>query len=253
MSCSPCGARLPGVTREVGQAAPQHQPQRPGHRRADRRGPPRTGGWPRPVRARAGPPAARTGSPRRRAVDRARGAVQHPARGPHRTTRRQRPGDRGGQRGPDRRAARRCPGPSSSWIVAKAVLRQHEMMPDQAGVPGDRARRPRPGCPAAVAASIWLKPLVNMNDWYCSTPSSSQIAASPSCRPSTRRGLPVLIGCPVRPAPPGGLAHPRRRSGWMPRFSSVSRPQDPPRRASSPPLWLESWPGQSPLASMPVR
>ena len=36
------------------------------------------------------------------------------------------------------------------------------------------------GLPAALSASIWLKARVNITDWYWSTPSSSQIAASPS-------------------------------------------------------------------------
>src|SRR5215471_6431346 len=53
-----------------------------------------------------------------------------------------------------------------------------------------------PGLPAAIPASIWLNPLPNMNDCSCSTASSSQNAASPSC--SQRR---KLGAAQVRPAP----------------------------------------------------
>src|SRR5215467_750236 len=53
-----------------------------------------------------------------------------------------------------------------------------------------------PGLPAAIPASIRLNPLPNMNDCSCSTASSSQNAASPSC--SRRR---KLGAAQVRPAP----------------------------------------------------
>ena len=63
------------------------------------------------------------------------------------------------------------------------------------------------GLPAAVPASIWPNPLVNMNDWYCSTASSSQTAARASCSTRLVSGgchapsaallsLPRLAACP---------------------------------------------------------
>ena len=57
------------------------------------------------------------------------------------------------------------------------------------------------GCRSAVPASIWLNPLVNMNDWYCSTPSSSQMAARASCsaRLASSDGLAAAASVPSLP------------------------------------------------------
>ena len=76
------------------------------------------------------------------------------------------------------------PSPSSSWIVAKMALSSTMWWSTRFAfqVMGFAMTA---GLPSAVPASIWLNPLaplVNMNAWYCSTPSRSQMAARTSCR-----------------------------------------------------------------------
>src|SRR5262250_1749239 len=53
-----------------------------------------------------------------------------------------------------------------------------------------------PGLPAAIPVIIWLNPLPNMNDCSCSTASSSQIAASPSCSQRRKLGAAQARGTP---------------------------------------------------------
>ena len=62
------------------------------------------------------------------------------------------------------------------------------------------------GLPAAVPASIWLNPLPNMNDCNCSTASSSQIAASPSCSQRRKLGAAQVRVTPLAPRPGGQAA-----------------------------------------------
>ena len=103
------------------------------------------------------------------------------------------------------------------------------------------------GLPWAVAPIIWLNPVVNMDGWYCSTASSSQIPARPSCsQPPRVRCLPACrprratAGRPGRSAPrrgafchggflPGSCLQPWRRDGlralWMPRSRISLRPE----------------------------
>src|SRR5208282_171541 len=82
-----------------------------------------------------------------------------------------------------------------------------------------------PGLPDAVPASIWLNPLENMKDWYCSRASSSHIPASASCSSRLTSGAPRDAS-----APPSLL----RAAGRTPaaaisliRLSSLARPGRP--------------------------
>src|SRR5579875_1217988 len=111
------------------------------------------------------------------------------------------------------------PRPISSWMVANAAfgpVRWCSMMPADQVIGWAMTA----GLPGAVAASIWPNALVNMNGWYWSTPSSTQIAASPSCsqrrapgavqvaarlpRVSIRSGAAVV---PLIPAHPSSAVH----------------------------------------------
>ena len=76
------------------------------------------------------------------------------------------------------------PSASSNWMVANAVFVETgwcSMMPDDQVI----GRAMKPGLPAALSASICPNALVNIQDWYCKTASSSQIPARASC--SARR------------------------------------------------------------------
>src|ERR1700733_13207398 len=92
------------------------------------------------------------------------------------------------------------PSPSSSWIVAKTALNSTRWWSIRVAsqVIGFAMTA---GLPSAVPASIWLKPLVNMNPWYCSTPSSSQMAARTSCsaRLASTDGLAATGSVPSLP------------------------------------------------------
>ena len=71
------------------------------------------------------------------------------------------------------------PRASSSCMVANAALITARWCPTR------RASQviglaTTAGLPWAVAPIIWLKPVVNMEGWYCSRASSSQLAARPS-------------------------------------------------------------------------
>ena len=84
------------------------------------------------------------------------------------------------------------PTASSNWTVAKIVLmstlwcaiRRASQLIGLAMVEG---------LPDAVPASIWLNPLLYMNDWYCSTASSSQMAARYCSSRRASGGRQVLV------------------------------------------------------------
>ena len=62
------------------------------------------------------------------------------------------------------------------------------------------------GLPAAVPASIWPNALVNMNAWYCSTPSSSQMPGQAELQRAPGVGPSRGLGLGAQPAPPRGTA-----------------------------------------------
>ena len=106
-----------------------------------------------------------------------------------------------------RAAARRSPSPAAPgwWRRSRSAAR---VMLDERGVPADRA-----GDDARVAGRRArqhrrLNALENMNDWYCSTPSSSHIPASASCSSRLTSGAHVAASAPA----PSLLRH----AGWTP-------------------------------------
>ena len=81
-----------------------------------------------------------------------------------------------------------------------------------------------PGFPADVLLSICPKALVNMTGWYCSTPSSSQIAARPSCSaPAYVRSGRGSSGR-VEPVPRSGPGPPYRGIAHLRLPRSLPRP-----------------------------
>ena len=124
--------------REVRQAAPQHQPQQPGHGCPDRPGRHERGGHARPV----GRPQQhgeqrvqdhRAGS----AVHRARAAAQHTAEAFAEPPHTQRPRDRGGQRHSDRGTVGDSQ-PKQQLNGGEDRVEQHQMVLNEGRVPADR-------------------------------------------------------------------------------------------------------------------
>ena len=79
------------------------------------------------------------------------------------------------------------PRPRASWMVAKAafvVTGLRSMMPAAQRTESATSA----GLPSALPASIWPNARVNMNDWYCRTPSSTHRAARPSWSQRRRSG-----------------------------------------------------------------
>src|SRR5580693_2534587 len=97
------------------------------------------------------------------------------------------------------------PAPINSCTLAKAALVQVGWFAirraDQ--VMGSATNH---GLPDADAASNWLNPLPNMNDCNCSTASSSQIAASPSCSQRRKLGAAQVQATPLASRPAGHAA-----------------------------------------------
>ena len=134
-----CGARFSRQQREIGEAQPQDQPERPGRVRADRARGDEGGRLPRPV---GGPEQHRQQRVEDHraggAVDRVGGAVQHPAEALAEPPDAERPGDRGGEREPDGRAERDADA-EQQLDRGEDRVQQHQVMLNQGRVPGDRA------------------------------------------------------------------------------------------------------------------
>ena len=129
-----------GQQREVGQAEPQHKPQRPRHggadraRRDERRGPGGRTTVGRPQQHREQRVEDHGAG---RAADRIHVAGQHHTESLAEPPHAQRPGHRGGQRHPYR-GPPGDPDPQQQLDRGEDRVQQHQMMPDERGVPADR-------------------------------------------------------------------------------------------------------------------